>query len=180
MNTTGGFIKTVRISGLVASTSAPASMERWAACPFAQAMCPWLPLPVPPLSWSRCQASAASASTATREPPSSPRRTGDPNLQSTRLTPSFHIRPTLTQNLIRNLIGSCTLTNPKRRRTPWATSWWKWGASGTSHVDTTSTWQVREGATTSPQSAVCFPLRSKASCLCFSHFSPPDTQTAPL
>lgn len=154
-NTTGGFIKTAKISAPVASTSAPASMERWAACPFAPATCPWRPRPVPLRSWSKCRASAASASTATREPPFSPRCTADPNLQLTRLTPSFPTRPTLTRSLIPNLTGSCTLTNPKRRRTPWATSWWRWGASGTSHVET-STWRVSEGAAASPQGAVCF------------------------
>lgn len=144
-----------RISAPVASTSAPASMERWAVCPFAPAMCLWRLRPVLPRSWSRCQASAASASTATREPPSCLQCTADPNLQLTRLTPSFPTQPTLTQSLIRNLTGSCTPTNPKRTRTPWATSWWRWGASGTSPVET-STWQVREGAAVSPQSAVCF------------------------
>lgn len=146
----------VRISVLVANTSAPASMEQWAVCPYARATCPLLPLHVPPLNWSRCQASVASASTATREPPSCPQCIGDPSLRFTHLTPSFHIQLTLTRNRTRNLTGSCTPTNPKRRRTPWATSWWKSDANGTSHVDTTSTWRVREGATTSPQSAVCF------------------------
>lgn len=155
VNTMDGFIKMVRISVLVASTSAPASMERWAACPFAPAICPWHPLPVLFRSWSRCQASAASASTATREPPSCPQCTTDPNLQLTSLTPSFPTRPTPTQSLIRNLTGSCTPTNPKRRRTPWATSWWRRGASGTSHVET-STWRVREGGAVLPQSTVCF------------------------
>lgn len=146
-------------------------MEQWDASPSAPATCPWRPLPVLPRSWSRCQASAASASTVTREAPLCPQCTADPNLQLTRPTPSSPTRPTLTRSLIQNRTGNCTPTNPKRRRTPLATSWWTWGASGTSRVET-STWRVREAAAASPHSECrLFPLRSKASCLCFSHFS---------
>lgn len=104
-------------------------------CHFAPATCPWHHLPALPHSWSRCPASAASASTATREPRWCPRCTGDPNLPFTLSTHSFP-----TQSLIRNFTGSFTLTSTKRRRIPLATSWWRWGASGTSYV-ATSTWQ---------------------------------------
>lgn len=170
-NITGGSTKMARTSAPVANTSAPASTGQWAAFPFAPATCPWRPLPALRRSWSRCQASAASASTATRGPPSCPQCTADPNLQRTRLTPSSHTRRTLTQSLTRNPTGSCTPTNPKRRRTPWATSWWRWGASGTSHVET-STWRVRGRLPLRVASeSRLFPPRSKASCLCFSHFS---------
>lgn len=124
-------------------------------CPFAPAMCPWRLLPAPPRSWSRFQASAASASTATREPPSCPRRSIGPKFRLTRLTPSSPTRLTPSRNLTLNLTGSCTLTNPKRTRTPWVMNWWRWGASGKSTVET-STWPVRQGAAESPQSAVCF------------------------
>lgn len=155
MNTTGGFIKMERISAPAASTSAPALMGRWAACPFAPVMCPWHPPPVLPHSWSRCQANAASPSTATREPAWRPSCPGVPNLRFTHLTPSFHTQPILTRSHIQNPTGSCTPTNPRKRRKPWATSWLRWCASGTNHV-ATSTWRVREAAGASPQSAVCF------------------------
>lgn len=153
VNTMDGFIKMERISMLVASTSAPASMEPWVACPFAPAMCPWRLHPVLLHSWSKCRANAASASTATGEPPSCPQCIGDPNLLLINLTPSFPTLPTPTQSLTQNLIGSCIPTSPRRRRTLWAMSWW--GASGRSPMET-STWRVREGGAVSRQRAVCF------------------------
>lgn len=154
VNTMVKFIKTVRISVLVASTSAPASMERWDVCPSAPAICPWRHLPVLLHNWSRCQASAALALTATREPPSCLQCTADPNPQPTSPIPSFPIRPTPTQSHIQNHTGSCTHTSTKRRRTPWATSWWNWGANGTNCVET-STWRVREGGVVWPTQG-CF------------------------
>lgn len=150
-STMGRFIKTGRISVLAVSTSAPASMAQWAACLSAPATCPWHLHPVRPHSWSRCRASAASASTATGEPPSCPQLTGNPSLPRTRPTPAHP-----TRSLIRSCTASCIPTNPKRRsRTSWATSWWRWDASGTSYVEA-STWRVRRGATAWPHCAVCF------------------------
>lgn len=109
-NTTAACIRMEKTFARAANTSAPVSMGRWAACPFAPLIFLWHHHPVPHLDWSKSPASAASAWTVTASPPSYRQcLDGCSRLRICSLT----CTPT------RNPDQSRTPTSPK---TPWATS----------------------------------------------------------